>query len=167
MIKLTWMLWLEPLEWGTMVMCLRFLLLGGTLGIRCWIHDDCALVTEEELSEGQESNYITFSTYNTFLWQHFSLAIKHIVYLFKWPVVGTVAWLFGKTIKGRNRTTWLAELMGQIIYLVTEQKRKEARILNLDSYKAPGMDKFSHVPLIHFDFCENFLFFAWGRLSLS
>lgn len=57
-----------------------------------------------------------------------------------------VTWVFGKTIMKRNRTKWLEELVGQIIYLATGQELKEARILNWEPYKAPRMDKSSQVP---------------------
>ena len=49
------------------VICLWFVLLGGTQCLRCWIHSDDALGTVGGLREGPESDYFMFSTHNIFL----------------------------------------------------------------------------------------------------
>lgn len=127
------------------VSCLWFVLLGGTQCLRCWIHDDGALGTLGGLRESPESDYFMFSTHNIFLQQNFNL-IKNKVSLFK-QQVWMVTWVFSKTIKRRNRPTWLSWLMGQAIYLASGLELKEARLLNWDPYEASRKDKLAQVPL--------------------
>lgn len=86
-----------------------------------------------------------FSTHNIFLQQNFNL-IKNKVFLFK-QQVWMVTWVFSKTIKRRNRQTWLSWLMGQAIYLASGLEIKEARLLNWDPYEATRKDKLAQVPL--------------------
>lgn len=49
--------------------------------------------------------------------------------------------VFSKTIKRRNRPTWLSWLTGQTIYLANGLEIKEARLLNWDPYEATRKDK--------------------------
>ena len=121
------------------VTCLWFVLLGGTQCLRCWIRGDGALGTVGGLREGPESDYFMFSTHNIFLQQNFNL-IKNKVSLFK-QQVWMVMWVFSKTVKRRNRPTWLSWLMGQTIYSANGLEIKEARLLNWDPYEATRKDK--------------------------
>lgn len=73
-----------------------------------------------------------FSTHTIFLQQYFKLSIKNVIYIFKWQVVGMATWIFGKTLKGRNRLNWLSWLMDQAIHLAAGQEIKRTRVLNWD-----------------------------------
>ena len=57
------------------VICLWFVLLGGTPCLRCWIRGDGTLGTVGGLREGPESDYFMFSTHTIFLQQNFKLSI--------------------------------------------------------------------------------------------
>ena len=129
------------------VICLWFVLLGGTQCLRCWIHSDDALGTVGGLREGPESDYFMFSTHTIFLQQKFTLAIINNVYLLKQQVVRIVTWIFGKTINISNRLTWLSWLMDQAMHLVTGQEIQGAKVLKWHSYEAPRLDKPGQVPL--------------------
>ena len=72
------------------VICLWFVLLGGTRCLRCWIHGDGALGTVGGLREGPESDYFMFSTHTMFLQQNFTLAIINNFDLLKRQLVRIV-----------------------------------------------------------------------------